>query len=60
MSDRLAVSASLSVLMMSIYVLFGSTEAARLPLEPEQFRAPASMTAPGPLREPSQFPHFAD
>jgi hypothetical protein len=30
MSDRLTVSATMSVLMMSIYVLFGS-DAARLP-----------------------------
>jgi len=59
MSDRLAVSAGLSVLMMSIYVLFG-TEAARLPLEPKQFRAPTSLTAPGPLRDPGYILHFAD
>jgi len=31
MSDRLAISAAVSVLMMSIYVLFGG-DAARMPL----------------------------
>ncbi|MCX7864310.1 MAG: hypothetical protein N2423_04625 [Novosphingobium sp.] len=35
MSDRLALSATLSVLMMSIYVLFGNG-VARLPIGPEQ------------------------
>jgi len=35
MSDRLTVSATMSVLMMSIYVLFGS-DAARLPLGPDR------------------------
>lgn len=33
MSDRLAISASFSVLMMAIYVLFGDG-AAHVPLEP--------------------------
>lgn len=46
MSDRLAVSASLSVLMMSIYVLFGS-EAAHAPIGPGQLSAPYEATALG-------------
>ncbi|MDE8650223.1 hypothetical protein [Novosphingobium album (ex Liu et al. 2023)] len=33
MSDRLAISATFSVLMMAIYVLFGA-EAQRVPLSP--------------------------
>jgi len=45
MSDRLAVSASLSVFMMSIYVLFGS-HAARLPLGPVQITSPYTTAAP--------------
>lgn len=49
MSDRLAVSASLSVLMMSIYVLFGSN-VARAPIGPDQLSAPhgaATLGLPG-------------
>lgn len=46
MSDRLAISASMSVLMMSIYVLFGA-DAVRAPLGTEQLSAPASNAAPG-------------
>ena len=49
MSDRLAVSVSLSVLMMSIFVLFGS-QAARLPLgpgEPATHHGAAATGLPG-------------
>ncbi|MEZ5735276.1 MAG: hypothetical protein R3E09_05625 [Novosphingobium sp.] len=52
MSDRLAVSASMSVLMMSIYVLFGA-DAARVPLEPAESFSPAiSATAPALPADP--------
>lgn len=44
MSDRLAVSATLSVLMMSIYVLFGNN-AVRLPIGPDQLSAPHAAAA---------------
>ena len=55
MSDRLAVSASMSVLMMAIYVLFGA-DAARVPLElDEALTPPASMTVPGLPTEPGRF-----
>jgi len=46
MSERLAVSATISVLMMSIYVLFGS-QTERLPLGPSGLTPPSSITAPG-------------
>ena len=46
MSDRLAFSAALSVLMMSSYVLFG-TDAARAPLGPESLATPIRVSAPG-------------
>ena len=39
MSDRLAISASFSVLMMAMYVLFGN-ESVRVPFGPDQFEAP--------------------
>lgn len=52
MSDRLAVSASMSVMMMAIYVLFGA-DAARAPLGPEAFEAPISLRAPELSFEPS-------
>jgi hypothetical protein len=45
MSDRLALSATMSVLMMAVYVLFG-TEAARVPLGPDAPGAPLSIAAP--------------
>lgn len=51
MSDRLAVSAALSVLMMSAYVLFGA-EAVRAPLGPEGLSVPAQVQAPA-LPEPA-------
>jgi len=53
MSDRLAVSASLSVLMMSTYVLFGSG-AAHAPLGPEQLSAPHSASATGLAGNPAR------
>jgi hypothetical protein len=46
MSDRLAISAAFSVLMMSIYVLFGS-DAARVPLAAERLDAPVTLSLPG-------------
>lgn len=58
MSDRLAVSASMSVLMMSIYVLFG-TDAVRAPLRSEQLDAPASITAPGLPGNPGRIMDFS-
>jgi hypothetical protein len=45
MSDRLAISAAFSVLMMSIYVLFGS-DAARMPLSAERLESPVSLSLP--------------
>lgn len=45
MSDRLAISATLSVLMMTIYVLFG-TDAAREPLSADSLASPVSISAP--------------
>ena len=44
MSDRLAISAAVSVLMMSIYVLFGG-DATRMPLPSEGVELP-HVTAP--------------
>lgn len=44
MSDRLAISAALSVMMMSIYVLFG-TDTARVPF-PSGLTSPISIAAP--------------
>lgn len=46
MSDRLAISASLSVLMMSVYVLFGS-DAVRVPFGPEAVSAHHGSAVPG-------------
>ncbi|MEZ5743986.1 MAG: hypothetical protein R3D89_09775 [Sphingomonadaceae bacterium] len=51
MSDKLAVSASISVLMMSIWVLFG-TEAATVPLAPVEIEVPAA--AQSPIASPVQ------
>ena len=45
MSDRLALSATLSVMMMALYVLFG-TEAARAPIGPDAFLASGEAAAP--------------
>ena len=45
MSDRLAISAAASVLMMSIYVLFGS-DAARVPFTSDALASPVSISAP--------------
>jgi len=54
MSDRLAVSATMSVLMMSIYVLFGA-DAARVPLGPAESLSPAfSASAPGLPTDPGR------
>ena len=43
MSDRLAISASFSVLMMAIYVLFGEN-VERVPLGPSQFLSGTELT----------------
>lgn len=59
MSERLAVSATLSVLMMSIYVLFG-TEAARAPFGPQELTVPAAIAAPGSLGNPGRAPYFSN
>jgi len=50
MSDRLAISASFSVLMMAVYVLFGAN-AERVPIGPAQFSSDYSASAglPSPL-----------
>lgn len=45
MSDKLAISATLSVLMMTAYVLFGG-EAAHVPFGPDSLEAPAGISAP--------------
>ena len=45
MSDRLAISATFSVLMMAIYVLFGS-EAVHAPVGPNAYHATAEAVAP--------------
>ncbi len=52
MSDRLAVSAAFSVLMMASYVLL-STDAARVPLGPDSFDTPLRVSAPA-LPSPSR------
>lgn len=57
MSDRLAVSASLSVLMMSIFVLFG-TEPSPVLFTTEGLRAPAALTGPAPYGEAGRRLHF--
>ena len=53
MSDRLAVSATMSVLMMSIYVLFGS-DAARLPLGPDRPASEHAASTAGLSASPAQ------
>ncbi|MCB2074768.1 MAG: hypothetical protein H6917_16000 [Novosphingobium sp.] len=54
MSDRLAVSACMSVMMMAIYVLFGA-DAARVPLGPPESLTPSiSATAPGLPTDPGR------
>ena len=45
MSDRLALSATLSVMMMALYVLFGS-EAAHVPIGPDAFRSQVGSANP--------------
>lgn len=47
MSDRLAVSASLSVLMMAAYVLFGA-DAQRVPLDRDSLAPDSRTFAPAP------------
>ena len=48
MSDRLALSATLSVMMMALYVLFGA-DAARAPIGPAQFQVAAEAVNPPSL-----------
>ena len=57
MSDRLAVSASLSVLMMSIYVLFGG-DAQRVPIGPDAIEIRSAAAASGWLASPAPGVHF--
>jgi hypothetical protein len=45
MSDRLAISAAFSVVMMAGYVLF-STDAVRMPIGPGSLSTPVSVSAP--------------
>lgn len=45
MSDQLTLSAAISVLMMTVYVLFGS-EAARVPFGPAELDVPAHASLP--------------
>ena len=45
MSDRLAISATLSVLTMAIYVLFG-TDPAHAPFSGDRLSSPVSIAAP--------------
>jgi hypothetical protein len=45
MSDRLAISATLSVLTMAIYVLL-ATDAAQAPFSGDRLSSPISVTAP--------------
>lgn len=60
MSDRLAISATLSALMMSLYVLFGS-DVPRVPIGISKLETPlnrdalltsSGTTMPGPLGDP--------
>lgn len=59
MSDRLAISATFSVLMMSLYVLFG-TDAARVPFAPAEMSRPAAVSVSAALTGPSRLnvPHL--
>ena len=52
MSEKLAISATLSVLMMAGYVLFGN-EAAREPLSVQTFVPPVSAALGDALPNPS-------
>lgn len=51
MSDRLAISAAFSVLMMSAFVLFG-TDSTRADFGPDALQAPAVSAAPNALAAP--------
>ena len=53
MSNRLAVSATMSALMMAVYVLF-STDAARMEMTAEDLAPPISATAPGLPTDPGR------
>ena len=57
MSDRLTVSATLSVLMMSIYVLFGA-DVSRLTVGSEELTLPYAGKAPGSLGNPGRLINF--
>ena len=54
MSDRLAISASMSVLMMAVYVLFGAQPVSD-PFEQQAFDSPVSISAPGLTSNPARF-----
>lgn len=63
MSDRLTISASFSVLMMAIYVLFGEN-VQRVPLGPSQLMPQreivTSVKTPELPRSPGEFLKFVD
>lgn len=63
MSDRLAISASFSVLMMAIYVLFGQN-VERVPLGPPRFMAETELggrvKTPELPRTPGEFLKLVD
>jgi hypothetical protein len=63
MSDRLAISASFSVLMMAIYVLFGEN-IERVPLSPSRLMPGAGLAAgmktPELPRSPGEFLRILD
>lgn len=63
MSDRLAISAGFSVLMMAIYVLFGEN-VARAPWGPSQLgpetELNSSIKTPGLPKHPGEFLKFVD
>ncbi|HKT85853.1 MAG TPA: hypothetical protein VJQ77_07205 [Novosphingobium sp.] len=63
MSDRLAISASFSVLMMAIYVLFGEN-VQRAPFGPSQFIAASEqgirVKTPELPRSPGEFLKLVD
>ena len=54
MSDRLALSAAVSVMMVAIYVLFGN-DAAHLPLSPSHLAGPLGVSGPELSVSPGPF-----
>ncbi len=53
MSDRLAISASFSVLMMAMYVLFGN-DAVRMPVGPGQLDTPLASSSANAITAPTR------